>query len=474
MKKIWTPRDYQRAMRDFALDSPRTQWWAGTGTGKTSAWLAVIDLCLMFGDVTHVLIVTTKNIATIVWPQELQKWENFSHLTMAVAVGTPEQRMAALKKRAHITCINVENVPWLMEALGDHWFFDMVIADESTKLKNMRIDTRVSKLGREFDRKSGGSVRAFELGRVAHKKINRWINGTGTPLPNGLLDLWGQAWFIDAGARLGRTFSSYQERWFNSVRVDTYKTIVKPTPFAEEQIKGRLADVTITIDARDYMDLPPIEYNVISVPLPPKARSHYREMEKDFFTQVQEHEIEAVSSGAKMMKLRQLASGAAYHDDEANFVEVFGGKLDFVEDILGELNGGSLIVAYQFKSDLARLQKRFPNGHVFNAKNKDAFQRGEFPLLFVHPASAGHGIDGLQDVCHHMVMFSQTWNLEEFEQVIERIGPTRQVSAGFWRTTFVHLLIGEDTIEEEMYERTQSKASVQDAVKAAMKKRGLK
>lgn len=471
---IWLPRDYQRAMRDAALDNPRFQWWAGTGVGKTSTWLAVIDTLLTFDEVRHVLIVSTKNVCTIVWPQELQKWESFRHLTMAVAVGTPDQRVTALKRRAQITCINYDNLPWLAETLGDQWFFDMVIADESTRIKNMRIDVRVSALGKEFNRQSGGSSRAYKLATVAHKRVRRWINGTGTPLPNGLVDLWGQAWYIDAGQRLGRTFSSYKERWFNSIRVDTYQYIVKPTDFAEAEIKAKLADVTLTVDAADYMDLPPIQHNHISIPLPPKAWQHYREMEKEFFTLIESRDIEAVNSGAKGMKLRQLASGAAYHDDEANFVETYDGKLDRCEDILNELNGGSLIIAYQFKSDLARLKKRFPNARTFSAANKEAFRRGEFPLLLVHPASAGHGIDGLQDVCHHMVVFSQTWNLEEFIQVTERIGPTRQVSAGFWRTTFIHLLIGENTIEEDMVDRIESKASIQDAVKAAMKKRGLR
>lgn len=474
MGKIWLPRDYQRALRDAALDTPRYQWWAGTGTGKTSTWLSVMDTLLTFDEVQHVLVVSTYNIATIVWPQELQKWESFSHLTMAVAVGAPAQRIAALKRKAQITCINFENLPWLVETLGDEWFFDMVVADEATRLKSLRIDIRKSTLGKVFNRQSGGGGRAYKVALVAHKRVRRWINGTGTPLPNGLIDLWGQAWFIDAGQRLGRTFSAYKERYFNSIRIDTYETILRPTEFAEEQIKGKLADVTLTIDAADYMDLPPIQYNQIPIPLPAQAWQHYREMEKEYFTLVQDHDIEAVNSGSKSMKLRQLASGAAYHDDQANFVETYSGKLDRCEDILNELNGASLIVAYQFKSDLARLQKRFPKARVFNAANKDAFQRGEFQMLLVHPASAGHGIDGLQDVCHHMVVFSQTWNLEEFIQVIERIGPVRQVSAGFWRTTFVHLLIGENTIEEDMVDRIQSKDSVQTAVKAAMKKRGLK
>ncbi|MFN7817814.1 MAG: SNF2-related protein [Burkholderiales bacterium] len=472
----FNPRDYQRALRDFALDVPRCQWWAGTGVGKTASALELVSTLLLLGEARHVLVVSTKRIARMVWDREITKWSNFKHIDISVAVGTPAERIAAIKQRATITTINYDNLQWLVDTVGEHWYWDMVIADESTRLKGLRIDMRRSSTGKVFARRSGGGKRAFDLARVSHKRVRRWINMTGTPLPNGLVDLWGQAWYVDAGARLGRSFTAFKERWFQQVRVgsDPWDFRLEPLRFAEQQIKDAIRDVTITIDAKDYFDLPPLVTNVVPVKLPPQAYSQYRQMEKEFFAEIYGHDIEAVSSGSKSMKCRQIASGAAYTDDAGNWIAVHDAKLDAVEDIVNELNGASVLIAYYFKSDLARLQKRFPKGRYFddNPRTLDDFIRGRFQALFIHPQSGGHGIDGMQNVCNNIVVFSQTWDLESLEQVIERIGPTRQAQSGMNRPCYVHHIIAEGTIEEDMQERCESKASVQDAVRSAMKKRG--
>ena len=471
----FSPRDYQRALRDFALDAPRCQWWAGTGVGKTASALELACTLLLLGEVRHVLVVSTKRIAKMVWDREIAKWSNFKHLDIAVAVGDQGQRLAAIKKRATITTINYDNLDWLAETVGEHWYWDMVIADESTRLKGLRIDMRRSSTGKTFARRAGGGKRAFEIAKYAHKCVRRWINMSGTPLPNGLIDLWGQAWYIDAGQRLGRSFSAFKERWFQQVRVgdDPFAFKLEPLYFAEQQIKDAIRDVTITIDAKDYFDLPPLVSNTVRVTLPHRAYDQYARMEKEYFAEIEGHEIEAVSAGSKSMKCRQIASGAAYTDDAGNWVAVHDEKLDAVEDIINELSGASVLVAYYFKSDLARLQKRLPQGRYFddNPRTLQAFLDRKFSVLFIHPQSGGHGIDGMQNVCNNIVVFSQTWDLESLQQVIERIGPTRQAQAGMNRPCFVHHVIGEGTIEEEMCERIETKASVQDAVKAAMKKR---
>lgn len=479
---IWNPRDYQRALRDFALDNRRVNWWAGPGTGKTSTGLETFNHLRFFCEARRLLVISTKRIAKMVWSNEAAKWENFKHLSVAVAVGTPDQRLKALREKADITTINYENLPWLVETLGEHWPWDMVIADESTKLKSMRIDMRVSKKGKEFQRKSGGSMRAAALGDVAHKKVRRWINLTGTPAPNGLIDNWGQMWFIDGGQRLGRSFTAFQERWFRQIRIDDYQFKLEPTRYADAEIKERMADVTMTIDARDYMDLPPVITNIIKIKLDARCRKLYDEMEEEYFIELRSargiEEVEAFNAGAKSMKCRQLASGAVYLKpdevgDEAPWISVHDEKIDAVQDICEELNGAPLLIAYQFRSDLARLQKAFPKGRYFddNPRTLQAFRDGKIPQLFIHPASGGHGIDGMQDVCNNIAFFSQTWNLEEFEQVVERIGAVRQVSAGHFRSVYIHLIVAEDTVEEEMVHRVQTKASVQDSLKLAMKRR---
>lgn len=459
----------------FGLEHPRCNWWAGTGTGKTSSGIELFDYARMFGEANRMLVLSTKRVCRDVWPKEVRKWENFHHLSVAAAIGTAEQRLAALRANAHITTCNYDNLPWLIDTVGeDHWPWDMVIADESVKLKSLRIDIRSRKDGSKYMRKSGGGERAQRIARVAHKKVRRWINATGLASPNGLLDLWGQQWYVDGGTRLGRTFSAYQERWFNAVRgSDGYQILYKPTPFAEEQIKAAIRDVTITIEAKDYFDLPPTIYNKILVPLPPEAYARYREMEREMFTTIKDYEIEAFASGGKTMKCRQLASGAAYTDDKGNWVEVHDAKLDALEDIITE-TAEPLIVAYQFKSDLARLKARFKHGREFddNPKTLADFCAGKIDLLFLHPASAAHGIDEMQNACRQICFFSQTWSLDEFVQALERIGATRQAQAGLYRDVYVHMLIGENTIEEDMVERLDSKASVEDSIKQAMKKRG--
>ena len=473
---IYTPRDYQIALRTFAMDGERVQWWAGTGTGKTTAGLDTFDYLWMLGEAKHLLVVTTKNIATLVWPRAIGMWENFSHLSCAVCVGTPAQRLAALRQRAHVTTVNTDVLPWLIDTLGDEWFFDVVFADESTRLKSLRISMQTSKLGKQFMRKSGGGERAMKLARVAHKRVRYWINATGTPSPNGLIDLWGQAWFVDAGERLGRSFSAFSDRWFKWEQVgnEAFQRVLVPLPHADAQIKAALRDVTMTIEAKDYMDLPPTVINKIVIPIPADAYKHYREMEKEMFTQIEEHEIEAVSAGAKMMKVRQLAAGAAYVDDDSNFTEIHSVKIDALKDIISESNGEPVIVAYYFKSDLARLRKAFPQGVMFDGKQStlQRFIAGRIPILFIHPKSAAHGLDGMQEACRTVVFVSPLWELEEYEQLIERVGATRQVQSGQYRTVYVHQLIGENTVDEEMFERLESKASVQDALRQAMKRRG--
>ncbi len=266
-----------------------------------------------------------------------------------------------------------------------------------------------------------------------------------------------------------------------AVRVgdDAFAVKLEPYPHADAEIKGLLRDVSLTIEAKDYFDLPPLVMNKIPVYLSDKASKHYREMEKEMFTEIRENPVEAFNAGSKSMKCRQLASGAVYVEpddgrDPKPWVVVHDDKIEALKDVVAEAAGAPIIVAYQFRSDLARLQKAFPEGRYFDDKPATlaAFRAGRIPVLFIHPASAAHGIDGMQDACNIIVWFSLTWNLEEFEQLVERIGPTRQAQAGLNRSVYCHLLVAQDTVDEEMVERIETKASVQDSLRAAMKRRG--
>ena len=476
MGKVWVPRDYQVAMRSFALHNERVNWWAGTGVGKTTAFLDTFEMLRMFSVGDRALVVGTKRICTMVWPKAVNDWENFNHLTIAVAVGSPDQRLKALRANADITCINYENLPWLVSVMNGEWPWSIVCADESTRLKGLRISQQVSKKGNEFLKKSaGGSVRADAIAKVAHKHIRAWINMTGTPCSNGLMDLWGQQWLIDSGQRLGRTYTAFENRWFRYVyRNDDDRPVMLPYDHADAEIKGLLRDCTLTIEAKDYMDLPPLVKNVISVRLPPAAQKAYREMEKKFFLEWNDVEIEAFNAGSKSMKCRQIASGAVYHTPgDPAYESVHDAKIEALQDIIEEAAGAPILVSFYFKSSRDRILKAIPQARYFddNPATLDAFCAGRIPVLLAHPKSAGHGVDGMQDVCNICVIFDPDWNLEEMEQLIERIGPTRQAQAGLNRPVFVHYLLAEDTLDAEIIERVETKASVQDSIKQAMKRR---
>jgi len=301
---------------------------------------------------------------------------------------------------------------------------------------------------------------------VAHSKVQRFIGLTGTPSPNGLQDLWGQIWFIDKGERLGRTFSAFSDRWFETGYDGFSKT---PKANAQAEIEARLRDVCLTVDA-----LPVDEplFNPIYVDMPPKARRMYDDMEKHLFADLDSAGIEAASAAVKTMKCLQIANGAAYTDDNGTWEVVHDAKLEALDSVIEEANGAPVLVAYHFKSDLARLQKRYAYGRVLDAKSDIIRQwnAGRVPLLFAHPASAGHGLN-LAEGGNTLAFFSLNWNLEEHMQIIERIGPMRQKQAGLNRPVHVHCIMARDTVDDMILERLRSKKSTQEILLAALKER---
>jgi SNF2 family DNA or RNA helicase len=468
---IFTPRRYQKLIGDYVLDHDRCNVFAGMGMGKTSEMISVFDTLRMFNDAKRLLVIAPKRVALNTWPDEIIKWrESFGHLTIAAAIGTPAQRIAALKRGADITCINYECLEWLVETMGEFWPWDMVVCDESTKLKGLRISMQRSKLGKEFIT-GQGSVRAKALAKVAFAKVRRWVNLTGSPAPNGIIDLWGQMWFIDKGDRLMASFGAFSSRWFRDVSNTEYPRL-EPRPHAQKQVQDLIRDVCITVEAKDWFDIRlPIE-RVILVTLPPKARVIYDKMEKEMFAEIQGHEVSVFGAGAKSNKCLQIGSGAVYVDTETKeWVEVHDEKIEALRSIISEANGEQVMVAYQFIPERIRILKAFPQARTLDQIQQSDWNAGLVPLLLVHPASAGHGLN-LQDGGRILVDFSTGWNLEYDEQVIERIGPTRQLQAGHTRSVFRYRIIARDTIEELCtLPRIKTKASVQDTLKSAMKLR---
>jgi len=456
-------RDYQRAIIRHIVENERCNVFAGMGSGKTSSTLTALEGLSMCADPFPALVLAPLRVASTTWPDEVKKWAHLSGLKVGAAIGSAGDRARVLRSRNDIVCINYENAEWLIDWAASEaaWPFKTVIADESTRLKSFRV-------------KQGGK-RAQALGKVAHKHVRRWVNLTGTPAPNGLLDLWGQQWFIDAGQRLGRSFSSFQDRWFMVKRKpgQQFGGTVLPLPGAEAEIHRLLAECTITVRAQDFLDLPPLVENVIRVELPEKARRQYRELEREMFLALDHGKnVEAFNAASLTIKCLQLANGALYTDEGADWQEIHDAKIDALRSVVEEANGMPVLVAYHFKSDLARLVRAFPQGRALDtgpSTIKD-WNAGRIPLLFAHPASAGHGLN-LQDGGNIIAFFGLWWDLETHSQVIERIGPTRQSQSGHNRSVFVHHIVASGTIDETVLARLKTKASVQDLLLEAMKER---
>lgn len=480
----FSPRVYQELMIDFMLKNLRCNVFAGMGLGKTSASLYAFDAMRMFGEARRALVLAPKRVARSTWPKEIEKWhESFGHLKIAAAIGTHDQRIAALRQNADMVAINYDNLPWLIELMGDAWDFDTVFADEATRLKGLRISMQRGQrkdgsAGVEFIR-GQGSVRAKAIAKVAHRKVRRWINLTGSPAPNGLQDLWGTTWFVDAGRRLGLSFDGYEERFFRKIPgEDGYGSRIEPLPFADQQIKDLIRDICITIDAKDWFDIKdPIE-RIIKVPLPPKARKVYEQMERELFAELEAGvEIEAFNAGSKTQKCLQIGNGAVWVDrDTGRWEEVHDEKIEALKSVAEEANGESILVRYTHIPDKLRILKAFPKAKFLDddPATEDRWNEGKIPMLVTHARSAGHGLS-LQHGGRILCDFSTDYNLEEDEQIIERLGPTRQAQSGYDRAVFRYRLVAEDTIEEHAaLPRIRTKASVQDSLKSAMKiRRGL-
>lgn len=456
-------RPWQPPMIDHLREHDRAGVFAAMGSGKTLGTgiaLANIDL---FDD-APALVLGPKRVANKTWPDELRRWDMFKHLEVQPVIGTATERFAALSNRnASIFTMNYENLPWLVQHFGiAGWPFKTIVCDESTRLKNYRTQQ--------------GGKRTQQLARVAwSKQVNRFIELTGTPTPNGLLDLWGPLWFLDRGERLGRSFSAYENRWFQKAHRNSEFAGTRPVSWAQEQIQDRIRDICITIDPRDYIDVPDPVFNKITVELPAKARAMYKQMEKEMFLQIREHEIEAVHAASRTIKCLQLANGAIYLNAERTMWEpIHEAKIEALESVIEEAAGMPVLVAYHFRTDLERLKKAFPMGVEFDddPATENAWNEGRYPVMFIHPASGGHGCN-LQWGGNILAFFGHWWDMELRDQVIERIGPMRQYQSGLHRMVYIHDIVAENTVDEDVLLRHASKRSVQDILLDAMKRKGL-
>lgn len=453
MSQTFIPHDDQKEAIAFLRDTPRAALWMRMGGGKTVSTLKALTDLDAVEDVFPALILGPKRVIQSTWPAEIEKWAFARHLRVSTVLGTAREREIALGIPADVYLCTYDHLVWLVERYKSKWPFRTVVADELSRLKSFRLRQ--------------GSKRAGALGKVAHSCTNRFIGLTGTPSSNGLKDLWGQTWFLDKGERLGRTFTAFEQRWFKR-GYDGFS--LEPMLHAPGEIENLLRDICLTTKGEPVDE--PI-HNKVYVDLPPKARALYNDMEKRFFAEIGEDGVEAANAAVKTSKCLQIANGAVIYDEDGNWEEIHDAKLDALESVFEEAAGMPLLVGYQFKHDLVRILKRFPQARSLDANPQTIidWNAGRIPMMPAHPASCGHGIN-LQDGSNIMALFGHDWNLETYLQMIERIGPTRQKQSGYDRPVFVHHILSRDTLDDAVFERRQSKKSVQDVLLEAMERRG--
>ena len=463
-------RPIQRPMLDFALEHPRCALWASCGSGKTSAVLMLIDSLILLGKTRGpTLVIAPARVARDVWTTEAAKWNQTKHLRVYHIGGTPAQRATILGRRpwADIYTISYELLPWLVQFFLEKWPFRQVIADEADNLKSFRLASRSATM---TEKHGHSGVRAYSIGRVAHTMVERWINLTGTPAGNGLKDLWGQTWYIDRGERLGRTHGSFKERWF---RTNAYSGKIEALPYAQTQIQDALKDVALTLDAKDYFDLSEPVVTPIKVILPPAARRIYTELERDMFAKLEDgQELEVFNAAALTNKCLQLSNGAVYTQHPA-WGAVHDEKIEALKSIVSEAGGAQILVAYEFISDADRICKAFKSvARLAEPAGLDAFKRGAKQIGIAHPKSLSYGTDGLHTNCHTLVRFGHGWNFTQRIQMLERIGPMRQLQIKSGQVVQVYDIIAVDTLDEDAILRHETKREVMDLLLEAMKRRG--
>lgn len=477
MGMIWTPREYHTIALTQGMALDRFNLHMSPGMGKTSTVLMLLIGKALMGEPFPALIVGPKRVANTVWTREVEKWATFQGLRVSKVIGTAAQREDALKAHADLYCINYENLVWLHLMLEHKpWPFKTTVADESTKIKAHRCSWQLSPKGTHFIR-AAGSVNAAALMRNAWKS-DYYMNLTGTPSPNGLKDLWGQQFPVDHGHALGQSFDSFNRRWFRTVHGSKREEMrIEPLPGAEDAILSRMRPTTISLNAYDWFDVErPREVN-IEVELPAKARRQYDDMHRESVLKLsQETIIEAANGGALTNKCLQLASGHVY-DEHGESHLIHTEKLQALESLVENLNGAPLLVAYWFKPELDAILKHFKFARTLPSDHRqkqveDEWNAGRIPMLVVHPASAGHGLD-LQHGGHNLCIYTPMWDLELYQQVIERIGPVRQAQAGYDRLVNVYRLCAENTWDSVVLARTAEKANTQDIVRDYLRSQGV-
>jgi SNF2 family DNA or RNA helicase len=401
-------------------------------------------------EVTKTLIIAPLRVARMTWSSEIEKWDHLQDLKLSKVLGSEKQRLEALKANADIYIINRENTEWLVNHFGRAWPFDMVVIDELSSFKSNKS-------------------RRFKALRKVRPLINRIVGLTGTPTPNGLIDLWPQIYLLDRGERLGKTITGYRKEYFDPGQKNwqtgvVYNYLLKEG--SEKAIYEKISDICISMKAEDYLEVPELKEITIEIELDPKDYKKYKQLEKDLLLPLSENEdIEALTAATLSNKLLQLANGAVY-DEKRKVHLIHDEKLKALEEIIEAANGKPVIVYYNYKHDLERIKRYFKDVRTLETEEDISdWNAGRVPILALHPASAGHGLN-LQHGGNIIVWFGLNWSLELYQQANARLHRQGQTSK-----VIAYLLVTKGTIDEDVVTALRSKNYTQDNLLNALKAR---
>lgn len=446
------PYDYQKYCIDRIITDDKIALFLDMGLGKTVITLTAInELRYNRFEVKKVLIIAPKKVAEDTWTREIQKWEHLKLLRVSQVLGTVIKRINALNKQADIYVTNRENVQWLVNYYKNNWDFDMVVIDELSSFKDPKTNR-------------------FKSLKCIRNHIKKIVGLTGTPAPNGLINLWSQIYLLDQGQRLGKSITAYRQAYFNPDKrnqniIYTYK--IKPD--AEDIIKKQIDDICISLKAKDYIQLPDRIDDVKYIKLDTKSAKAYEELEKNMLLNIDDTTIDVTSAAALTNKLLQLCNGAVY-DENGQAVEIHNCKIEAFIELIEALNGKPALVFYNFKHDLERIKKALDKmklrvGLLKSSKDIKSWNDGEIDILLTHPASAAYGLN-LQDGGHHIIWFGLTWSLELYLQANARLyrqGQTEKV--------IIHHLVVANRQDEIVMKALENKNDMQETLLNALKLR---
>lgn len=419
------------------------------GMGKTVITLTAIErLIYDYFQANRCLVIAPLRPCIETWPSEISKWDHLSELTVSLCTGSQKDREKALAENSDITIVNRENVPWLVEHYKTKWPFDMVVIDELSSFKSAK-------------------AQRFKALKKVRKYIKRIVGLTGTPAPNGLLDLWPQMFLLDQGESLGKTLTGYRDLYFiPDKRSASVIFSYKLKPGAEEQIYSKISDLCISMKTADYLELPERLDVRHEITLSKVAMDKYRQLERDMLLPYEEGDIDAGSAAILTNKLLQVAGGAAY-SETGEAIEVHNEKLDALDDLIEQANGQSILLFYAFKHERDRILARHPEAIDVKSQGAvEAWNKGEVNILLAHPASAGHGLN-LQFGGHIVIWYGLTTSLELYQQANKRLHRMGQKE-----TVLVHHLLAKGTIDERVLDFILTEKEIrQDKLVEALKAR---